>query len=183
MAEEKSIIVKQNPGEQLALQHNGKVVLHGDKNENALQHEFGGQVVHTTVKPLVHMICWEEDHTCGLDLSGNVTLSGNKEAPLEVRMSHHFENNHHQTLKIEPVSHSLKVETALSEPMHHALQMRTPLQIRFCNPWHVASDYQIGINVGDRPLISVRITGATVATPQPCEDEPCPPTPKQPGHP
>ncbi len=181
MAEDKSVIIKQNEDEQFSQKHSGELTLCGTKDENALQHEFGGQVIHKTVKPLVHMICWEEEQTCGVELSGNVVLSGNKEQPVEVRMSHHFTGTHHQTLEVEPLDHSLKVQTKLSDPVHHALQMRTPLQLRFCNPWHIASDYRVSINMGNSPVLSVRLTGATVATPQPCEDEPCPPSADRPG--
>ncbi len=180
MADEKTIIITQNKGEQFSHDHDGGLVLYGAGEQPALQHECGGQVVHTTTKPLVHMICWEEK-TCSVEVSANVTLSGDKEAPVEVRMSHHFANDHHQTLRVEPLNHSLKVDTKLAEPMHHALQMRTPLQMSFCNPWHVASDYMVEINLGERRVISVRLTGATVATPQPCEDEPCPPASTHPG--
>jgi hypothetical protein len=57
------------------------------------------------------------------------------------------------------------METQLADPIHHALQMRTPLQLRFCNPWHVVSDYRMEIHLGENRVISVRLTGATVASP------------------
>jgi hypothetical protein len=43
----------------------------------------------------------------------------------------------------------------------------------------------VQVNAGDRSLFSIRLTGATVATPQPCEDDVnCQPsTPIHPGHP
>ena len=90
-------------------------------------------------------------------------------------MSHSFPEQHRQ-------SHVVK--TALAEPIHHALQMRTPLQLRFCNTWHLASDYTLDINVGGRQLLSLHLSGASVAVPRPCEgDEPCPPVVTQPIHP
>jgi hypothetical protein len=53
--------------------------------------------------------------------------------------------------------------------------MLTPFELRLCNPWHVASDYQMDIKLWDCRVISVRLTGATVARPQPCEVDDCPP--------
>ena len=64
-----------------------------------------------------------------------------------------------------------------------AVILRTPLQLRFCNPWHIASDYTVEVTLGERRLWSVRLTGATVATPQPCADDGCPPAPSHPGRP
>jgi hypothetical protein len=87
-------------------------------------------------------------------------------------------------LAVEPIIHGLDVSTELARPIHHAVQMRTPLQVRFCNTWQVASDYTVDIKMGNRSLFSIHLTGATVATPQPCpEEEPCPPPVAQPGHP
>jgi hypothetical protein len=75
------------------------------------------------------------------------------------------------------------VNTQLAQPIHHALQLRTPLELRFCNPWHLVSDYILEINLGNNRVISVRLTGATVATPQPCDNQGCPPAQAQPDHP
>jgi hypothetical protein len=184
MAEERSIIVRQQEGERFALDHAGQVALHGREDKPALQHQFGGQVVHTTVQPLVHMICWEEDQSCGVEVSGSIKLTGDEKAPVEVRMSHRFENDHHQTLQVEPLDHTLNVRTKLAEPIHHALQLRTPVEMRFCNPWHIASDYLVEINAGKRQLFAIRLTGATVARPQPCDgQDPCPPDYAPPGTP
>ena len=60
---------------------------------------------------------------------GKLELTGSEEHPVQVKMSHHFANVHHQTMKVDPLDHHLKVATRLSEPIHHALQMRTPLRI------------------------------------------------------
>ena len=174
MAEEKSVTIKQDEGDSFDLTHEGGVALYGDAHRPALHHQVGGTIVHGTApqQPLVHMVCWDEDGPC--EIAGRVALVGDPEAPLQVKMNHHFGNTHQQAHRIE---------TRLAEPIHHALQMRTPLQVRFCNPWHIASDYRMEIQMGDRPLISVRLTGATVATPQPCEEETCPPVQAQPAHP
>lgn len=167
MSEDKKITVTQLEGERFALDHSGAVGLHGNKLRDPVRHELGAQVIHGTApqQPLVHMVCWDEDGAC--EIGGRITLTGDEQAPVAVRMAHTFDGEHRQV-------HSL--QTALHEPVHHALQMRTPLQVRFCNPWHVASDYVLDIRLGERRVISVRLTGATVATPQPCNDDaPCPP--------
>jgi len=171
--EKKTLVITQEKDGRFALDHAGAVALYGDAKQDALRHQLGGQVVHATPKdqPLVHMVCWDEERAC--EISGRVALVGDESAPLQVRMGHRFDNEHRQLHRIE---------SKLSEPIHHALQIRTPLQVRFCNAWHVASDYSVEIRMGDSRLISLRLTGATVATPQPCE-EPCPPAVTPPDHP
>jgi len=119
--------------------------------------------------PLVHIVCWSEEESCAVNIKSRVEVAGDPEAPLHVQATHDV------THSVEPLDHSLQVHSALAEPIHHAFQMRTPLQVRFCNPWHIASDYEVSFGVGKRELLSVRVRGATVATPQPCADDPCPP--------
>jgi hypothetical protein len=156
-----TVILTQPADERLELDHGGAV---------ALQH------VPAAGQPLVHMICWEEEESCPVEVSGGLTVSGNPDAPVELDMQHHFHGVHHQHLAVDPVEHGLLVHSALAEPIHHALQMRTPLQVRFCNSWHVASDYTIDVRAGKRSLFSIRISGTTVGTPEPCaDDDPCPP--------
>ena len=177
--ETKIVVVTQHEEERFHLDHEGRVSLYGDRKQPPMRHDFSGQVVHATAPehPLVHMVCWDEDQLCKVEVSGRVTLAGDDDSPIQVKMAHSFANDHHQTHSIEPVDHSLKVETQLADPIHHALQLRTPLQVRFCNPWNVVSDYVLELAMGERSLLSLRVTGATVLTPQPCEDEkPCPPT-------
>jgi len=175
---ERTVVVTQPEEDRFAVDHGG-IALYGDKQQPPLQHQVigQGQLVHTTTpqQPLVHMVCWEEDETCKIEMSGRVTLVGDEQAPLQVKMSHQFANDHHQTHVIEPVDHTLKVNTQLADPIHHALQLRTPLQVRFCNPWQIASNYQVELNLGNTRVISIRLTGVTVATPQTCEEMPCPP--------
>lgn len=175
MAEDKNVTVLQRDDDRFALDH-GSIGVHGIHDAAALAHEFSGTVVHGTAagQPLVHMVCWDEE-PCEVTVAGRVTLTGDEHEPVVVRMQHEFTNDHHQTLAVEPVDHTLHVDTALAAPIHHALQLRTPLDVRFCNTWHVASDYHVEVNLGDNRVIGIRLTGATVATPQPCED-PCPPT-------
>jgi hypothetical protein len=165
------VILRQNDGDALRLDHRGEVDLkHGGAIElghhGKVEHKVGAELVHATPadRPLVHMVLWDEN--ANVELGGRVTLTGDEKQPLHVRMHHTFDNEHQQ---------SHRFDTALERPVHHALQMRTPLQVRFCNTWQIASDYSIEIRLGDNRVIGVRLTGATVAKPLPCEDEPCPP--------
>jgi hypothetical protein len=157
MADERRIIA-QDAGGRFGLDH-GAVALYGNEKT-----------------PLVHMVCWDEE-PCAVEVNGRVVLAGDPQAPVDVQMHHAFDNVHHQAHTLEPVDHTMHVDSALDKPIHHALQMRTPLQVRFCNPWQIASDYRVEVNLGNNRVVSIRLTGATVATPQPCVDEvPCAPT-------
>jgi hypothetical protein len=167
MADGETRIITQPQDEVFDLQHRGAVALHGNPKLDPLRHEHCGEVVHSTPadKPLVHMVLWDED--CACEVNGRIVVAGDPEAPVQVAMSHQFPDEHRQ-------AHHIR--TALAEPIHHALQMRTPLQVRFCNTWHVASDYSLEINLGRNRILGVRLTGATVAKPQPCDgEESCPP--------
>jgi hypothetical protein len=155
MEEETEILVITQPetdGERQAFRHAGSAC------DPPIAHQFEGGVTHRTEQPVVHMHLWNED--CVGKLDGQVVVRGDREAP--VVFAHNFVDEHRQAHRIE---------TKLSDPVHHALQMRTPLQLRFCNVWQVVSDYSMGIDVGGRRLIDIRLTGATVATPLPCDDD------------
>ena len=133
-----------------------------------------GALSHSTAegKPLVHMVLWDDDCPCTVE--GRVVLAGDPQAPFAHQVEHRFPDGHQQDHRLH---------TALDRPLHHALQMRTPLQVRFCNTWHIASDYTVEVALAGRSFASIRLTGATVARPQPC-DEPCPAlTVLQPIHP
>ncbi len=198
MAEEETITLAQKSGDRLALDHGGELAIYGSQKQAAIQHVIQS----SEQQPIVHMVCWDQqdpcavdvhgrvtlagdekspirlqmiqEKPCGVEVSGGVTLSGDERSPLRVRMAHFFETPHVQ---------EHHVATRLSEPIHPALQMRTPLELRFCNPWHLASDYVMEVKLADNRLLSVRLTGATVASPQPCAgDKPCPPAPETPVH-
>lgn len=156
--EARTVVVSQPRG--------GSFAVSGNSHEDPLSHQLGGEVTHRTEKPLVHMHLWNE--AC----IGKIELRGNRENPVAV--DHRFPDGHSQRHAIE---------TALDQPVHHALQMRTPLQVRFCNSWHVASDYNVGITVRGQRLIDIQLTGATVATPQPCPEDDCKPSQADPVHP
>lgn len=146
--DEKKIVVSQPKGTAFAVSGHAKA--------DAVK----ANLLHKTDEPLVHMHLWNEQ--CVGQLEAKVRLEGNPDKPVTV--AHKFENDHAQ---------SHKIETKLSEPVHHALQMRTPLQVRFCNAWNVASDYSVSLNLRGKPFLNLRLTGATVATPQPCPEEDC----------
>jgi hypothetical protein len=178
MADEEIVILKQEDGDRLALDHDG-LALYGDRERPAMQHEFAGQVVHRTLPgaPLVHVVGWDEDNHVKAELSGSVALVGDPDAPpIQVRMMHEFSDviQHAHDVSIKPMEHTLHVASKLHEPIHHALQLRTPIQLRFCNAWHVDSDYKIELVIAGMPVISIRVRGATVVTPQPCADGECP---------
>lgn len=187
MSDEKKIIfLDQEEGEQLSHLHNGGVAVYGDAERPALKHEHHvGQILHGTAPqhPLVHMVCWEEEQVCKVEVEGRIVLAGDEKAPVNVQMMHTFPDAHHQKHDVAPLDHTLHLDTRLSSPIHHALQMRTPLQLRFCNAWHIASDYILRINIGKTEWGSIRLTGATIATPQPCEEEKCPEPRSLPPHP
>jgi len=178
--DERKVIIEPGESGTIPLSHAGGVALFGDATQPSLRHHLGGQVTHSTEvgRPLVHMVCWDAE-PCPVSISGEVTLAGDADRPIR----HEIVGEHRQVMRVEPLDHSLQVQTRLSEPIHHALQMRTPLQLRFCNPWHVASDYRLEIKLWDSKVISVRLTGATVATPQPCESTDCPPVTSTSVHP
>ena len=91
---------------------------------------MGAELVHSTTaeRPLVHMVLWDENAKA--EFNGRVTVAGDEKQPVHVRVRHGFNNEHQQVHRFE---------TALQSPVHHALQMRTPLQVRFCNTWQIAS--------------------------------------------
>jgi len=178
--EEYEVIVEPGESGTIPLAHSGGVALYGSPDQPDLRHHLAAEVVHGTdpARPLMHVVCWDTE-PCPVAVSGEVALVGDADRPIR----HEIVGEHHQLLKVEPLEHAVRMQTRLDEPVHHALQMRTPLQLRFCNPWHVASDYRMDINLWDSRVISVRLTGATVATPQPCEDKGCPPADPGPLHP
>ncbi len=154
--ERETVILTQPEGERLDLDHCGEL---------ALQHSTASGA------PLVHMFYWEEDEACPVRVGGTLTVAGDREAPVAVEMRHSFDDVHRQHLDVAPVEHSLRVDSASDAPIHHALQLSSPLQVRFCNAWQTASDYTLDVRVGERTLLSINLTGSTTATPQPCPPE------------
>ena len=161
MAEEKVVVI-QKEGDRL--EHGGELAVYGDHEQPALRHDVGGQVVHSTDegRPLVHMVAWEETKPCNVD--ARVTGAGDAKAPVEVKVSHAFANDHQQTLR---------VQAGPNAPIHHALRLDSPLEVSFCNSWDVTSDYRVEVVSGKgNPVFSVRLWGRCNATPRPCPQEP-----------
>ena len=144
--------------------------LAGSEKHAPMRHRLQGDLVHHTDQPVVHMHLWNED--CVGKLEHQVHHHADEKSPVNV--THRFPGTHHQTHEMQ---------SSLAEPVHHALQMRTPLQVRFCNTWQVASDYSVKIALRGKPFLDIRLTGATVATPQPCPDDDCPTEDSGPIHP
>jgi hypothetical protein len=161
MAETQDVILRQPDDESLRVQHRGTLGVHGDARADPLQHRVGAELATAPDRPLVHMVLWDED--CACEVNGRLTLAGDEAAPVHAALHHRFDSEHRQ---------SHRIETALAAPVHHALQMRTPLQVRFCNSWQIASDYSIEIRLGGNRVIGVHLTGATIAKPLPCDDAP-----------
>jgi hypothetical protein len=153
----------------------GGLALYGVKDLNPIQHEFNGQVIHRTApeSPLVHVVGWSSGDEVEMILSGRVELTNTRETPLHVRLAHEFPEIHRQSheVTIAPVDHTLKVNTRASDPIHHALQLLTPLQLRFCNVFLVKSDYRIIANVNGATMVDIHLSGETTIIPQPCDDE------------
>lgn len=182
MADETRIIT-QPKGERFALDHNG-VSLYGDREQPSIRHTVEGKVAHLTPEPLVHIICWQEEQACRVGVDAHVTLSGDRERPVEVRVQHHFANDHKQTLTVERFEHAMSVPTSYKQPIHHALQMTSPVELRFCNPWQIDSAYQLEVRTARARLLSIRLQGSTRCTPLPCDDQPPSPevgVPNRPG--
>jgi hypothetical protein len=45
--------------------------------------------------------------------------------------------------------------------------------LRFVNPWEAASDYTVSVQLADRKLLQIQLTGKTVLTPQPAPPDSC----------
>lgn len=168
MADQDEVTLRQADGDALRVSHQGTLQaehcgtlrVQGDAKADALQLRVGAELVHATPpdRPLVHMMLWDDER----QVSGRLKVSGDPAAPLHAKLHHSFDNEHRQFHR---------VDTSLATPVHHALQMRTPLQVRFCNTWQIASDYSLEIRLGDNRVISVHLTGATIAKPLPCPDD------------
>lgn len=158
----RTVIVRQRCEEAFALA--------GSDDHAPMSHRVRGDVVHRTDEPVVHMHLWNED--CVGKLEHQVHCNMGEDNP--AHLVHRFQDTHDQ---------SHRMQTSLAEPIHHALQMRTPLQVRFCNSWQVASDYSVRVSLRGRPFLDIRLVGATVATPQPCPEDDCAPETGAPVHP
>src|SRR4051794_5998683 len=133
MADETEIVILTQPeDERLRLDHDGSVGLYGEEKRAPLRHRFHGDAEHVVGtaegRPLVHVVAWDTQ-PCEVEIKGRVALTGDPEAPVSIEMQHAFEGVHDQHFDVEPLDHTLQVDSALAEPIHHALQMRTPLEV------------------------------------------------------
>jgi hypothetical protein len=158
MADEdtRRVVVSQPKGASFALS--------GSDPDDPIRHRISAETVLRTDQPVVHMHLWNEQ--CVGQLEHKVASVTTPKTPFDV--AHRFPDGHQQRHEIA---------STLAAPVHHALQMRTPLQIRFCNTWQVASDYSVSVALRGRPFLDIRLVGATVATPQPCPEDDCAPVP------
>ena len=147
MAEEKRIVIRQNPGDELAVDHQGGVAFFGARSQPALQHIHDACVVHETQKPLVHVHSWDVER-----------------GPVVVPVTHQFQGDHNQTLNIQSFGHDMHVVSRESDPIHHALQMRTPIAVRVgmdCT-CVMESDYTFELRTAERQLFTMTMKGRTV---------------------
>jgi hypothetical protein len=134
-----------------------------------------GQLIHGGRKdlPIVHMVCWDEDDPCRVSGSAEFNHVGDPSRPVVLQMKHSSESPVQMALNVQPLDHGLAVQTDLQSPIHHALQLKTPVQLRFVNPWEAASDYTVSVQLADRKLLQIQLTGKTVLTPQPAPPDSC----------
>lgn len=132
-------------------------------------------------KPFVHMVCWDRDAACAVEHSGEVVHVGDPERPVPLDMRHSTAEPVKMDMAVSPLEHDLGVKTALDRPIHHALQLKTPVQLRFVNPWKAESSYTLEVRLGNRNLMSVNLNGTTTLTPCPPPPDPCAEAAKKPG--
>src|SRR5215212_2722966 len=121
MADEtKVVILTQKEPERLRHDHGG-VAHYGDRERPPMAHQFEGHVAHSTSpkQPLVHMVCWDVEEPCHVDVSGRIVWAGDEKAPIPMTMTHYFVDPRCK-MEVEPMT--LNVSTELARPLHHALQ-------------------------------------------------------------
>jgi hypothetical protein len=85
------------------------------------------------------------------------------------RLEHSFESERPAPVSIlfESSPASVRIASAPGEPldvnmnMHVSARQTIPLCIKLCEPICVRSDYEIGITLFDRPIISITVRGLT----------------------
>lgn len=144
-----------------------RVTLEGpDKDGCAQPIPHHGRLLHETgEKPLMHTICWEPEEPCTVAHEGQMLHVGDPERPVPLDMRHSTEKPVELQVHVGPVEHGLRVHTRSCEPMHHAVQLQTPLQVRFVNPWVAESDYRLTVQLGNSRMLDVRLVGRTRLTP------------------
>lgn len=85
------------------------------------------------------------------------------------RLAHSFESERPApvSVRFEASPASVRVATAAGEPLDVSMNMEVsarqavPLCIKLCEPICLKSDYQIGITLFDRPIITITVRGLT----------------------
>lgn len=137
-----------------------------------------GHLIHEGGKreaPLVHMVCWDDDGTCRVVHGGDVRHVGDPSRPVPLDMRHSTASPVSLDVAVKDVAHRLTVNTRLAEPIHHALQVQTPIQLRFVNPWEATSDYTVSVDVAGRRVLDLRVSGKTTITPKAAPPDGCDP--------
>ena len=172
MADETRVLTTP-PGESLRLS------LAGPDAECPPPIPHAGRLVHEArpgAAPFMHMVCWDEDDTCNVEHTGVVTHVGDAERPIPLQMRHSGEAPIELRVHLDDTEHGLRVRTGRADPIHHALQLHSPLVVRFADQWTASSDYRIAIQLRQQPFLDIRITGRTTLTPTPvlgeCGDAP-----------
>jgi hypothetical protein len=142
--------------------------LHPIVHHGVLAHEGGA-----AERPLRHVLRMDQDVPCELGHSGEMRHTGDPERPVPLDMRHSSPEPVVLDLKVNQARHALAVDTSLTEPMHHALQLKTPLQVRFVNPWEAKSDYAMTVELAGRPLLSFKLQGTTTLRPEAAPPDPC----------
>lgn len=169
MADETRVIT-QPPDARFRVEHDGQrpdadCCIHPIVHDARLTHAGNPQ------QPLVHVVQMRQDEPCGVKTSGELAHIGDPERPVPLEMRHSSPHGPVELdVNVRDVRHSLCVDTGLQDPMHHALQLKTPLQLRFVNPWTADSDYRVSLTLAGRTLLELRVAGRTVLAPQPADD-------------
>jgi hypothetical protein len=172
MADETRLIT-QEPDARFRVEHDGQRpdadgCVHPIRHDARIVHEGREEL------PFVHIVQMRQDEPCGVRTSGELAHVGDPERPVPLEMRHSSPHGPVEIdLRVRQAQHELRVSTDLQDPMHHALQLKTPLQVRFVNPWTAQSDYRVSVTLGNRQLLDVRIAGQTILTPRPAPPDSC----------
>jgi hypothetical protein len=166
-------IITQAPTDRFRVEHDGQRpdaagCVHPIRHDARLVHEGGREEL-----PFVHLVQMKQDEPCGVRTSGEIAHVGDPQRPVPLDMRHSSQAPVELDLRVRQLEHELRVSTGLQDPMHHALQLKTPLQVRFVNPWVAQSDYRVSVTLGKRRLIDVHIAGQTILSPRPAPPDPC----------
>jgi len=122
-------------------------------------------------RPLYHKVHFTHDESHALSHRGALTHRVDPATPVPLDMRHSTQEPVKLDLQVRSLGHQMGVTTTLQDPIHHALQLKTPLQVRFVNPWHAQSEYSFSLDVAGRTVMSLSVRGSTVFSPREPEPE------------